>query len=118
MINNNMLYGIGDLVLGNVVTIPSYMTLGSTTGNISSGDTITSGEFKRTALTSKTRSGNLIKFETLFTGTLTTAAPINVVGLMNSSAGGDLWANMLMASIMQSTSYDIDIELWVQFTGV
>jgi hypothetical protein len=118
MINNNMLYGLGDLTIGNAVTIPSHMALGSTSNSLSSGDIITSGEFVRLPLLTKSRTGNLIKMETLFAGGIASSLPINVVGLFNSSAVGDLWANMLMASITQTTSFDIDIEVWMQFIGV
>jgi hypothetical protein len=118
MINNNMLYGVGDLVLGNTVSIPSHMALGSVSDTLSSGDLVTSGEFKRQAFTTTSRTGNVIKFQTLFTGALASSLPINVLGLMNSSVGGDLWANMLMSSILQTSAFDIDVELWVQFRGI
>lgn len=118
MINNDMLYGIGDLLIGNNVTIPSHMTLGSVSDTLSSGDIITSGEFKRQAFTSTTRIGNIVKYATLFTGATASSLAINSVGLFNSSVGGDLWANMLMSSILQTSAFDIDIEMWFQFTGV
>lgn len=117
MINNNFLYGLCDLAIGNTVSIPSYLAMGSGSGILSSGDTVTSGEFSRGALTSKTRSGNLMKFIHLRPSTSAVSTPINVIGLMNSSTGGDLWANMLTSSILQTTSFDIDFEIWVQVTG-
>jgi hypothetical protein len=117
MINNNMLYGLGDLMIGTAgVTIPSYMTMGSVSDTLTSGDLVTSGEFKRIAITTKSRSSNIDKFQTLFTGTLASSLYINSVGLFNSSAGGALWANMLMSSILQTTSFDIDVEFWVQLS--
>jgi len=118
MINNNMLYGLGDMTIGNTVTIPSYMALGSSNATLSATDTIIGGEFVRLPLVTKSRTQNLIKLETLFAGGIASSLPINVVGLFNSSGGGNLWANMLMASIMQTTSFDIDVEIWIQFIGV
>ena len=117
MINNNMLYGLGDLATGTAVTIPSYMAFGSTTDTLSAVDIITSGEISRSSLESKTRTGNVIKFIKLKSGVSATSTPINSIGLFNSSSGGNLWGNMLTSSIIQTTSFDIDFEFWVQLLG-
>lgn len=117
MINNNFLYGIGDLAVGTSVTIPAYMAFGSTANVLSAADIITSGEISRSILDSKTRSGNVIKFIKLKTGATSTSTPINSIGLFNSSAGGSLWGNMLTSSIIQTSAFDIDFEYWVQILG-
>jgi hypothetical protein len=117
MINNNMLYGIADLCVGNAVTIPSYLAIGSTGGTLTSNDIITSGEFQRIPVT-KTRSGTVIQWAATALASSATSNLINVIGLMNSSSGGNLWANTLMPSLLQTSNYDIDFEIWVNLVGV
>ena len=114
MINNNMIYGVGDLLIGNPVTIPSYMTLGSVSDTLTANDLITSGELSRQILGSKTRTGNVVKYTSNFLSSSSPSVAINSVGLFNSSVGGNLWSNMLMASLLQTTSYDLDLEFWFQ----
>ena len=112
-----MLYGLGDLLIGNSVTIPSYMALGSSSYTLMATDNSINGEFTRQILGSNVRSANLVKFDTLFSGVTASSLPINVVGLMNSSTSGDLWCSMLMANVTQTSSFDVEIEMWVQFNG-
>lgn len=117
MINNNFIYGLGDLAVGTAVNIPSHMAFGSTQDVLSASDIITSGEISRSSLDSKTRTQNVIKFVKLKTGATSTSTPINSIGLWNSSTGGQLWSNMLTSSLIQTTSFDIDFEIWIQILG-
>jgi hypothetical protein len=118
MINNNMLYGIAALTVGTATAIPAYLALGSTDGTLTSGDTITSGEFSRLALTSKTSVNNVLTWDLVRTGASATSTPINTIGLWTSSTGGALWCNVLTSSLIQSTAFDVDFSVQVQFLGV
>jgi hypothetical protein len=115
MINDNFLNGMAGLLIGESVTIPSYLAFGSTTGTLTAQDTITSGEFDRNIYTTTERIGNVSKYSFLRTGgevATSSGQYINVIGLMNSSAGGSLWANTLVSSLLHTTAFDLDIELW------
>lgn len=118
MINNNFLYGLADLAIGTTTTIPGYLALGSTTGTLTANDIVCSGEFERNALSSKSRSGSVIKYSTTRVGTGVNSTPVNVVALMTSSSGGNLWGNMLLPSFIQTSTFNTDIDLWINLNGV
>lgn len=118
MINNNMLYGLAALAVGTATAIPAYLALGSTDGTLTSADTVTSGEFSRLALTSRTSVNNIITWDLLRTGASATSTPINVIGLWTSSVAGSLWCGVLTSSLIQSTAFDVDFSVQVQLLGV
>lgn len=118
MINNNMLYGLAGLAVGNAITIPSYLAIGSTDGTLTSTDTVSSGELSRIALTTKSSVNNIITWDVVKPSATATSIPINNIGLWSSSVGGSLWASFLTSSIIQSTSFDIDFTVQVQLLGV
>lgn len=117
MINNLLLYIAADkLIGGTTYNIPAYMAFGSTTGTLTAADTVTSGEFDRNALTSTSRTDNIAKYSCTRTSTEANNEYINVVGLHNSSglaSSGNLVANMLVASLLHTTAFDVDIEFWI-----
>ena len=118
MINNNLLQGVAALLAGSSYTIPSHLAFGSTTGTLTAADIITSGEFDRNALDSKTTTGATAR---LSGGRISTEAnneQVAMVGLHNSatlSSSNNLQAAFLVSSLIHTTSFDIDVEFWFTF---
>lgn len=116
MINNNLLTGIAKMLAGESYTIPSYLAFGSTTGTITATDTSASGEFDRNALDSDDRTDYTIKYIGRRLSTEAGSETINNVALVNSStlaSTGNIQANALIASLVHTTSFDVDVEFWI-----
>jgi len=117
MINNNYLMGLAQLMNGESYTIPSYLAFGSTTGTLTAADTVTSGEFDRNILSSTPRSGTVAKFVGSRSAAEANSEVVNVVSLVNASGlggSGDVQSNFLVASLIHTTSFDVDVEFWVE----
>lgn len=119
MLNDNFLNGMASLAAGESYTIISHLAFGSTTGTVTATDTITSGEFDRNAIDSTDAVGNVVKY----IGSRSSAEAngstyINVVGWHNSAtlaSSGNVQANFILPSLLQTTSFDLELELWVGF---
>jgi hypothetical protein len=121
MINDNFLTGAAKLMAGESYTIPSYMAFGSTFGTLTATDLITSGEFDRNILDSKSTTGATVKFVGGRTGVEANNERVQVIGLHNSStiySSGNLQANTLIASLTHTTSFDISAEFWITFERI
>jgi UDP-glucose 4-epimerase len=118
MINNNLLYGVAALLAGSSYTIPSHMAFGSTTGTLTADDIITSGEFDRNALSSKTYTLNKVTYEAVIIASEASNKYVNVIGLHNDGtlgSSGNLQANFLVSSLLHTTAFDLSAELWITF---
>jgi len=116
MINDNYLEGLAQLMTGESYTITSHLAFGSTTGTLTSADIITSGEFDRNALSSSASSGAVAKFIGSRDSTEAGDEYINIVSFVNSaSAGGsgDIQTNMLISSLLHTTDFTVEVEMWV-----
>jgi hypothetical protein len=118
MIHNTFLTDIPNLVAGNAVTIPAYMAFGSSGTPLVETNNAMNGEVgSRVAFDATTVDNNAITF----TGTRLSTAPgasgqtLTAVGVMNSSAGGDLWASAIMSSLLHTTAFEIEINETVRF---
>ena len=109
-----MLNALAAVCAGSTIIIPSYMAKGSINGLITAQDVAPSGEFGVRPTTSNTSTNNLVKFTSLFLAPSSGNTAINNVALMTSITGGNLWANMLIPSLIQTSSFDVDVEIWVQ----
>ena len=120
MINDNMLSGVASLMAGSTYTVVSHLAFGSTTGTLTATDLITSGEFDRNAIDSKSATGNVVKYIATRSSTEANGTTyLNLIGWHNTStanSSGYMQANFLIPSLLQTTSFDIEFELWVQFT--
>jgi len=115
MINDNFINQMAAVINGESITVPTYLAFGSTTGTLTSQDTVTSGEFDRNLYTTRERTNNTTKLSFLRSGTEVTTSSgqtINVIGLMTGSTAGSLWSNVLVSSLLHTTAFDLDIELW------
>jgi hypothetical protein len=118
MINDNFLYGLASLMAGSTYTIPGYLAFGSTTGTLNTNDSVTSGEFDRNALDSKTGSLNQVKFYGSRLASEASDEYVNIISLTNSASlggSGDIQVNFLVPSLLHTTSFDISVEAWVEF---
>ena len=117
MINDSYLEGAAGLVIGQSIDIPSHMAFGSTFGTLTGADIITSGEFDRVSLSTGERSGAIAKHIGLRSSASASSDGdlIQVVGIHTSSAGGDLWTNMLLSSLLHTTDFDVEVEMWGTF---
>lgn len=117
MINDNYLEGLAKLMTGEAYTIPSHLAFGSTTGTLSATDLITSGEFDRNALSNLERSDNVARFIGSRSSAEANNEVIRVVGFHNSASlasSGNLQANFLVSSLIHTTDFDVEVELWVR----
>lgn len=115
MINNRLLNGAASLLAGNSFTIPGYLAFGSTSATLTATDIITSGEFDREALISKTSDNNIVKYIGSRTGVGANNEIINVISLVNSGTAygsSDICANMLIPSLIHSSDFDVGAEFW------
>jgi hypothetical protein len=122
MINDEFLEGMATLASGGSYTVISHLAFGSTSGTITATDLITSGEFERDTIDSTTSTGNTVTY----VGSRSSAVAdgttyINVVGWHNAStlaSSGNLQANFLLPSLLQTTSFDLEFELTIDFNRV
>ena len=114
MINNNYLTGVAKLVLGQDVDIPSHMAYGSDSGTLTADDLEVSGEFDRIELSTGERDENIAKFIGLRTGAVADNETMSIVGILTSSAGGDLWVNTLLSSFIHTTDFDFEVQFWMR----
>lgn len=117
MINDNLLNGVASLLGGDAYTIISHTAFGSTTGTIAGEDTITSGEFDRNALDAAT---TVVDNQVRYFGRRSSVEAgnefINIIGWHNSAtlaSSGNLQANFLVPSLLHTTDFDVECELWV-----
>ena len=118
MINDNYLIGMANLAGNLPYSIPAYLAVGSTTGVLTSGDLVTSGEFDRNACSSPVVSTNVVKYIGSRTSVEAGNEYINVVGFHNSSvpfSSGNLQVNFLVPSLLHASTFDIEIEAWISF---
>ena len=116
MINDNILNGIAAKLAGGSYTIPSHLAFGSTSGTLTVNDIITSGEFDRNALSSVTNTTNVVKFIGARLSTEANNETTNIISLVNSGTlrgSGDIQVNFLIPSLIHTTSYDMNIEVWL-----
>lgn len=114
MINDNLLIGIAQKLNNEAFTLPSYLAFGSTLITPSNTDTSVAGEFDRNAVTSS-RSTNTIKYSGSRLATEASNEVIYNTALVNSGtlrSSGNIMANTVIASLVHSTNFDIDIEYW------
>lgn len=118
MINNATLTGIADLIVGNTVSIPSYLALSSDSPTLGPADTTLTGEFgSRIALT-KSRSGTVAQLSATRLAASSTSTAINAIGMFTASSSGNLWSEMLIPSLVQTTNFDVAFESWININGV
>jgi hypothetical protein len=116
MINNNLLNGVASLLAGGSYTIPSYLAFGSTSGLLTAADIVTSGEFDRNALTGYTVSNNTTKFNGTRLSTEASNETVNIISLTNSGTlrgSNDIQVSFLVPSLLHTTSFDLNVEVWV-----
>jgi hypothetical protein len=117
MINDNLLNGLATLLSGGSYNIPSYMAFGSITGTLTGADVSTSGEFDRNPLNTPTVTLNLAKFVGQRLASEAGNEVVNVISITNTSTlrgTGDIQANFLVPSLIHTTSFDIDSEVWIR----
>lgn len=118
MINNNTLTGIADLICGNAVSIPSHLALSSTAPTFTPTDTTLSGEFGTRITLTKARSGTVAKLSATRVASSSTSTPINSLATFSSITSGNIWSAMLVPSLLQTTNFDVDFEMWINMNGV
>jgi hypothetical protein len=86
--------GIADELLASpTINKPSHMAIGTGGGGPAAGDTALTTELQRVALTSKTRSSNVVSL----VGDFTTAGAITEAGIFDASSSGNLYARAVFA---------------------
>ena len=121
MINDNFINGAAKLMVAESYTIPSYMAFGSIYGTLGSADTITSGEFDRNILDSKSTNNGTAKFLGSRSSVEAGNQTLQIIGLHNTStlySSSNLQVNTLIASLIHTTSFDISAEFWVTFQRI
>lgn len=116
MINDNLLNGVASLLAGGSYTIPSNLAFGSTSGVLTAQDVITSGEFDRNTLSTYSSTNNLVKFIGSRLSTEANNQVVNIISLTNSNTLGgssDIQASFLVPSLIHTTSFDINVEFWI-----
>lgn len=121
MINDNLLNGTATLLAGGAYNVISHLAYGSTTGTITSADLITSGEFDRDAITGASVAANTVTYVCTRSSAVANNEIVNCIGFHNSAilvSSGNLQANMLVASLIHTTDFDIEVELVISVQRV
>lgn len=121
MINNKFLYGLASLMAGSSYDVPSHLAFGSDSDTITASDVITSGEFDRNALDYSEATSNTVKFVGGRSSGEADNDYINVIGLHNAAtlaSSDNLQANFLVPSLLHTSAFDLNVELWVTFNRV
>lgn len=117
MINDRLLNGIATyLGLGTGFSIPSHLAFGSIPGTLTSADVVTSGEFDRNSIDSASVTLNQVKFSGARVSTEAGNEYVNVISLTNGSTLGgssDIMVNFLVPSLLHTTSFDINVDVWL-----
>lgn len=87
---------------------PTHMAVGTGTTAAAAGDTALETELDRNALTSKTRSANVLTMVGDWAAGDGTGA-ITEAGILNASSGGDLYARAVFSSISKGASDTLTI---------
>lgn len=96
------------------MTVPSHIGFSSTAITIDPSDTTLSGEFgSRVAVTSD-RTLNETTFSCIKTGATvgSSGERINAMGLFNAASSGDLHAEALVSSSLQTSDFDVELD-WI-----
>lgn len=118
-LNNNYLEGIAKLIIGEGVSIPSYLAFGSDFDVITSADIVTSGEFDRVVLSTPERDVAIAKLIGLRTGATAANEVVQNIGVWNGASSTDgLWANFLVSSFIHTSDFDLEVQHWVSITQV
>ena len=121
MINDNYLNGLAQLMTGESYNITSHLAFGSTTGTLTATDVVTSGEFDRNPLDNSLTSGMVAKFIGSRSSTEAGNERINLISFVNSdvaSGTGDIQANMLVASLLHTSAFSVEAEMWITHVRV
>lgn len=112
MINDNFLTAIAKVMNSESTNMPSHLAYGSSTMTIETDSSSLTDEYSNRDSVSGSRSGTVVTFNGLRSGTVAGSAgdTLYTVGLYDSVSGGNLMSAVLTASILQTTSFDIDID--------
>jgi hypothetical protein len=117
MINDNLLNGVATTIgVGSGYSIPSHLAFGSTTGTLTAADVITSGEFDRNALSGVVVNNNSITFTGARLSTEANNEYVNVISMTNSGTlrgSNDIQVSFLVPSLLHSTSFDINVDIYL-----
>ena len=116
MIPDVSLNNMAALLKGDTVVVPSHLTFGTTVITPSAGDTTLDGETgSRIELSTPTRTNNIVFFEGIRTGAIANDEYLNATALFNSTSGGTLYAEATMASVLHTTTFDIEVDWRIEF---
>jgi hypothetical protein len=102
-----------DVLLG-VANRPSHLAVGSNNTAVALTDTTLVAEAARIALTSGSRSSNVLTFYAYLPGSQGNGVDLKECGIFNSSSGGTLFARATFSSISKTSS--IAVTFTWQFT--
>jgi hypothetical protein len=101
--------------------IPSFTAYSSSLASVSASDTTLSGEIGARASASRVRSGGspTVTVTSIRSGALSSSAGDTLTGvaLLSSSSGGSLLAEFVISSILHTTSYDVQTDITITFSG-
>jgi tetrahydromethanopterin S-methyltransferase subunit E len=112
MITDVALTELGKALNGESFTVPLYIAVGDTVMTALSSDTSLPGEYRRTIAT-KVRAGNSVNHNVLITGaaiTSSTGKYIYGAGMLSASSGGNLFTDVSVPGLLQTTAFDIEID--------
>ena len=117
MITDTFLNTMAALINGETSTIPAYNSWSSTAITLDPTDTELTGEFgSRTSISNQTRTNNAVLWESIRVGATIGSAGdrINSMGLNDTSTAGNLFAEALVSSLLQTSDFDLELNWRVQ----
>lgn len=117
MITNTFLQRVAGLINGESVAVPSYGAFSSSVLTADATRTSLPDELDATRLTiTGTRSGATTTFSFLRSGTAASSSGdyINTMALIDSATGGYVLSDLLVPSLLHTTSFDVEVDWKIQ----
>lgn len=117
-LTDTLLNQLAGVVNEESFTAPTHVGFSSTVIIIDPTDISLSGEYGNRVAVTGTRNLNEVNFSGVRSGAVVSSSgdAINSYGLFNSSTAGDLHSEALVTSVLQTTSFDIEVDWLVKIT--
>lgn len=111
-LTDTFLNSMAGVIVGESFSIPSHVGFSSTAITINPTDTSLSGEHGDRVSVANSRTLNRVVFTGVRSGAIASSSgdSLNSFGLFSSSAGGNLYSEALVASLLQTSDFDVEVE--------
>jgi hypothetical protein len=118
MILNKHLVNVAKAMSGDSYTYPAYFSVSSDVVSVDADDTVLPGEIDTRFLSSATSTDNAVIYSGLRSGTEVTVSggdAINTFGAFSQVTSGDMHIEVTLPTITQTTNFDIEFNVTLQY---